>query len=124
MAPSKGDASELPGYNDFESTAKPGGAMADTVLIGRGDTIMDIPRRDWEKELSSAPEGISRRLEFMSDDHRRILTAKRFLLVRRTCKGLPIDGSSAQWNVSFAWPDLLLDADSSGRTFRRMKAGT
>jgi hypothetical protein len=43
--------------------------MADTVLIGRGDTIIDIPRRDWEKELSSAPEKISQRLEFMSHDH-------------------------------------------------------
>jgi hypothetical protein len=43
--------------------------MTDTVLIGRGNTIIDIPRRDWEHELSSAPEGISRRLAFMSDDH-------------------------------------------------------
>jgi len=43
--------------------------MADTVLIGRGDTISDIPRRDWEQELSAAPESISKRLEFMSHDH-------------------------------------------------------
>ena len=43
--------------------------MADTLLIGRGDTIIDIPRRDWEHELSSAPESISQRLEFMSHEH-------------------------------------------------------
>ena len=43
--------------------------MADTVLIGRGDTISTIPRRDWEQELSLAPQSISQRLEFMSDDH-------------------------------------------------------
>jgi hypothetical protein len=43
--------------------------MADTVLIGRGDTISNIPLRDWEHELSSAPEKISQRLEFMSHDH-------------------------------------------------------
>ena len=43
--------------------------MADTVLIGRGDTISNISRTDWEQELSSAPEFISQRLEFMSHDH-------------------------------------------------------
>jgi hypothetical protein len=43
--------------------------MNDTVLIGRGDSIINIPRKDWEQELSSAPEIISRRLEFMSADH-------------------------------------------------------
>jgi hypothetical protein len=43
--------------------------MADTVLVGRGDSIMNIPQRDWEQELSSAPEIISRRLDFMSHDH-------------------------------------------------------
>ena len=43
--------------------------MADTVLIGRGDSIVHIPQRDWEQELSSAPEQISQRLEFMSPDH-------------------------------------------------------
>ena len=43
--------------------------MADTILIGRGDTISSMPRGDWEHELSSAPEHIARRLEFMSPDH-------------------------------------------------------
>jgi len=43
--------------------------MADTVLIGRGDAISAIPREDWEHELSSAPEHIARRLEFMSHEH-------------------------------------------------------
>ena len=43
--------------------------MADTVLIGRGDTISSIPQKEWEQDLDSAPEAISRRLEFMSPDH-------------------------------------------------------
>ena len=43
--------------------------MVETVLIGRGDAISSIPRGDWERELSSAPEGISQRLDFMSPDH-------------------------------------------------------
>jgi hypothetical protein len=43
--------------------------MADTVLIGRGNTITSIPQKDWEEELRSAPEHVARRLEFMSPDH-------------------------------------------------------
>jgi hypothetical protein len=43
--------------------------MIDTVLIGRGDTISRIPQADWEQELRSAPEGISQRLAFMSNEH-------------------------------------------------------
>jgi len=46
--------------------------MADTVLIGRGDTIDSILREKWEHELSSAPETIARRLEFMSREHHRV----------------------------------------------------
>ena len=42
--------------------------MNDRVLTGQGDTISSIPLRDWEHELSSAPEHIARRLEFMSHD--------------------------------------------------------
>jgi hypothetical protein len=43
--------------------------MYDTVLLGRGPSIINIPQEDWERELSSAPEIISRRLDFMSGDH-------------------------------------------------------
>ena len=43
--------------------------MADTVLIGRGDSITSIPQGDWEEDLRSAPEFITRRLEFMSHEH-------------------------------------------------------
>jgi hypothetical protein len=43
--------------------------MADTVLRGRGDTIINVSRTEWEHELISAPESISRRLEFMSHEH-------------------------------------------------------
>ena len=43
--------------------------MNDRVLTGQGDTISSIPLRDWEHELSSAPEHIARRLEFMSHEH-------------------------------------------------------
>jgi len=61
--------------------------MADTVLVGRGDTIVHIPQSDWEEELSSAPESISQRLEFMSHDHHMV----RNLVVRELPRrGRPI----------------------------------
>ena len=43
--------------------------MTESVLIGRGDTISRIPQADWEQGVRSAPEGISQRLAFMSEDH-------------------------------------------------------
>jgi hypothetical protein len=43
--------------------------MTDTVLTGRGDTISSIPQTDWEQDLESAPEHISKRLAFMSNEH-------------------------------------------------------
>ncbi len=46
--------------------------MGETVLIGRGSTIQNVLRSDWEHELSFAPEAIGRRLEFMSPDHHRV----------------------------------------------------
>jgi hypothetical protein len=49
-----------------------GDVMAETILVGRGTTIAAIPREHWEHELRSAPEHISRRLEFMSRDHHRV----------------------------------------------------
>jgi len=61
--------------------------MADTVLIGRGDTIVHIPQRDWEEELSSAPESISRRLEFMSHDHHLV---RNFVVRELPRQGRPI----------------------------------
>jgi hypothetical protein len=46
--------------------------MAGTILIGRGDTIHEIPEADWNDELRGAHEGIARRLDFMTSDHHRV----------------------------------------------------
>ena len=43
--------------------------MTDTVLMGRGDTIRGISQTDWAQEVSSAPEQVSQRLAFMSNEH-------------------------------------------------------
>jgi len=73
--------------------------MADTILIGRGKAINSIPRRDWEHELSSAPEHIARRLEFMSPDHHLV----RNFVVRelpRLGRPIPLAGISDALHLS------------------------
>lgn len=61
--------------------------MADTVLIGRGETISSIPQRDWEHELSSAPEHVARRLQFMSPDYHSV---RNFVVRELPQRGRPI----------------------------------
>jgi hypothetical protein len=43
--------------------------VSETVLVGRGRDINEMPRGDWEEGLHSAPESIGKRLEFMSAEH-------------------------------------------------------
>ena len=61
--------------------------MADEVLLGRGDSIVHIAQSDWEEELSSAPESISRRLEFMSEDHHLV---RNFVVRELPLRGGPV----------------------------------
>jgi len=65
--------------------------MTDTVLIGRGDTISSIPRADWEQELRSAPEHISKRLAFMSREHHLV---RNFVVQELPRLGRPIAASA------------------------------
>jgi hypothetical protein len=58
--------------------------MSETILIGHGKHITEIPQSDWEQELAAAPETIRHRLGFMSPDHH----AVRNFVVRQ----LPVDG--------------------------------
>ena len=61
--------------------------MSETVLIGRGENIIKVPRGEWERELIDAPKHIGRRLEFMSPEHH----AVRNYVVRELPRcGLPI----------------------------------
>jgi hypothetical protein len=46
--------------------------MAGGVLVGRGDTIHEVSEIDWKDELRGAPDGIARRLDFMTPDHHRV----------------------------------------------------
>lgn len=46
--------------------------MIEQVLIGQGDSIREIPRPVWERELRKVPEHAKDRLDFMSEDHHQI----------------------------------------------------
>ena len=43
--------------------------MNETVLIGRGHEITEIPQKDWESGLSQVQQHIKGRLDFMSEEH-------------------------------------------------------
>ena len=43
--------------------------MGETVLIGRGHEIIDMPQKDWESGLSQVEQHIKGRLDFMSEEH-------------------------------------------------------
>jgi len=61
--------------------------MSETVLLGRGRQMLQIPRATWEQHLSQVPEHSQARLGFMSEDHHRV----RYFVVRELPRvGAPI----------------------------------
>lgn len=46
--------------------------MIEQILIGRGGSIVEMPRLEWERELHQTPEHAENRLAFMSEDHHRV----------------------------------------------------
>jgi len=61
--------------------------MSETVLLGRGRQMLQIPRATWEQHLSQVPEHSQTRLSFMSEDHHRV----RYFVVRELPRvGAPI----------------------------------
>lgn len=43
--------------------------MSETVLIGQGHEITEIPQEDWERGLPEVQQYIKGRLDFMSEEH-------------------------------------------------------
>jgi hypothetical protein len=43
--------------------------MSETVLLGQGRNIVEIPRKSWEGHLSKVPQHSETRLSFMSEEH-------------------------------------------------------
>jgi hypothetical protein len=46
--------------------------MKDTILIGRGKTILEVPAENWRKHLAGARHHMEARLSFMTGDHQRV----------------------------------------------------
>src|SRR5271157_456683 len=46
--------------------------MSETILLGQGDQIIEIPRKDWEQGVSAVSKQMQAGLSFMSADHHRV----------------------------------------------------
>lgn len=46
--------------------------MADTILIGRGDRILEVPADGWRAALVGARQRCEARFSFMAPDHHRV----------------------------------------------------
>ena len=65
--------------------------MNETVLVGRGREISEIPREMWEQDLLQVPEHTKTILSFMSEDHHLV----RYFVVRE----IPLGGVPIQPEV-------------------------
>ena len=52
--------------------------MRQNVLVGKGRSFTEIPRGEWELQVSQAPRHISERLAFMTEAHHKV----RYFVVR------------------------------------------
>ena len=82
--------------------------MGETVLLGRGRQISQIPREMWEQHLAQVPAHSGDRLSFMSEEHHRV----RCFVVRE----LPLSGKaiapeeiSAALHLPRAQVEVILD---------------
>lgn len=64
------------------------GLMIEQILIGRGDSIREVPRSEWERELLRTPEHAEDRLAFMSEDHHRV---RRMAVTDLARRGRPLE---------------------------------
>src|SRR5690242_874968 len=46
--------------------------MKDSILVGRGEAITEIPAEKWRQHLSQAGQHSAATLNFMTDNHRRV----------------------------------------------------
>ena len=82
--------------------------MSRTILMGRGRQIIKIPRKEWEKHLSTAPQHSETRLGFMSEEHHLV----RYFVVRELPRiGEPIQPEfiSQELNLPLAQTNAILD---------------
>ena len=61
--------------------------MIEQILIGQGNSIREIPRPEWERDLRRIPDHARNRLDFMTEDHHRI---RRLAVVDLARQGVPL----------------------------------
>ena len=61
--------------------------MNESVLLGRGHEITEMPRATWEGHLAGAPEKCKERFHFMSEDHHRV---RDFVVEELARRGVPL----------------------------------
>jgi hypothetical protein len=82
--------------------------MSETVLLGRGREIIEIPRQQWESHLTLVPQHTQSRLSFMSEVHHTV----RYFLVRelpRFGSPLSLEFISQELNLPIARTQVILD---------------
>lgn len=57
-------------------------ASSETILLGSGTEILNVPRQTWEGHLAAAPQHTQTRLRFMTPDHHRV----RYFVVRELAR--------------------------------------
>jgi hypothetical protein len=61
--------------------------MSETILLGQGDQIIEIPLKDWEQGVSAVSKQMQAGLSFMSADHHRV---RNFAVRELTNVGKPL----------------------------------
>lgn len=62
--------------------------MNETVLLGRGDRIIEIPRTEWEASLSPIAHQENTHLAFMTGEHHRV---RNFVVAELPRSGKPLE---------------------------------
>ncbi len=82
--------------------------MSDAILVGQGRQITEIPREQWEENLSHFPQQNQTRLGFMSEKHHLV---RNFVVSELAQRGQPIqpDSISQCLGLPLAQVNTLLD---------------
>ena len=62
--------------------------MSETILLGRGHRILELPRKTWEQHLAQVPEHSKSTLGFMTEAHHQV---RRFVVKELPGSGKPIE---------------------------------
>lgn len=82
--------------------------MSETVLLGQGRQIVELPRKSWEGHLSQVPQHSEIRLGFMSEEHHLV---RRFVVreLPRTGNPMQPDFISQNLKLLVARVNTILD---------------